>query len=119
MSLSLCQLPITTQRSEPEPDLAIVCGTHNDYRQHHPTGADCRLIIEVADTSLEKDRSKAAIYREAGVQEYWIININEKTLECYDFTQTTPTTQMFAADARMTLSVGDSQIEINLSTILS
>ena len=31
-----CQLPITTDRSEPEPDLAILKGTHSDFRHKHP-----------------------------------------------------------------------------------
>lgn len=85
--LCQCQLPITTERSEPEPDLAIVHGSHTDFRARHPSGADCRLVIEVADTSLEKDRSKAAIYQEAGVEEYWIVNVSEQVVERYDFSQ--------------------------------
>ncbi len=60
-----CQLPITTERSEPEPDLAILKGEHADFRLQHPQGIDCELVIEVADTSLEKDRAKAEIYRSA------------------------------------------------------
>ncbi len=76
--LCQCQLPISTQRSEPEPDIAIICGSHADFREHHPGGADCRLVIEVADTSIERDRSKSAIYREAGVQEYRIVNVADK-----------------------------------------
>jgi len=75
-----CQLPITTERSEPEPDLAILKGTHSDFRHKHPVGRDCRLVIEVADTSLDKDRAKADIYRDAGVQEYWIINVQDKVI---------------------------------------
>lgn len=78
-----CQLPITTERSEPEPDLAILKGSHADFRHRHPAGTDCRLVVEVADTSLEKDRAKATIYHQAGVQEYWIINVVEKQIERY------------------------------------
>ena len=76
-----CQLPITTDRSEPEPDLAVVRGEHADYRNHHPGGNDCRLLIEVADTSVQKDRAKATIYSSAGVDEYWLINLVDKQLE--------------------------------------
>jgi Uma2 family endonuclease len=70
-----CQLPITLAESEPEPDIAVAKGNHADFRLSHPTGADCRLVIEVADSSLAKDRAKAAIYAAAGVQEYWIVNL--------------------------------------------
>ncbi len=79
--LSQCQLPITTDTSEPEPDLAIIRGKHADFRDRHPYGTDCRLLIEVADTSLAKDRAKAAIYAAAGVEEYWIVNLIDKQLE--------------------------------------
>ena len=76
-----CQLPITLETSEPEPDLAVVRGLHTDYRQRHPGGTDCRLLIEVADTSLAKDRAKAAIYASAGIAEYWIVNLIDNVLQ--------------------------------------
>ena len=76
-----CQLPITTPTSEPEPDLAFVRGIHSDYRTRHPSGDEVALVIEVADTSIQKDRSKARIYASAGVKEYWIINLVEFQLE--------------------------------------
>ena len=82
-----CQLPITTERSEPEPDIAIVSGGHHDYRNSHPTGNDCRLIIEVSDTSLDKDRAKASIYQSSGANEYWIVNIGGKCIEQYRFSK--------------------------------
>ena len=51
--------------SEPEPDIAVVTGTHVDYRSEHP--ARPALIIEVADSSLTFDRRhKAASTRAAG-----------------------------------------------------
>jgi hypothetical protein len=43
------------------------------------------LIIEVADTSLERDRAKAAIYHSAGVQEDWIVNIESQRIERFPF----------------------------------
>ncbi len=76
-----CQLPITTMTSEPEPDLAFVRGVHSDYRTRHPSGNEVNLVIEVADTSLQKDRSKASIYASAGVKEYWIVNLVDCQLE--------------------------------------
>lgn len=76
-----CQLPITLSNSEPEPDLAIVRGLHSDFRDRHPGGNACRLLIEVADTSLAKDRAKAAIYAAAGIEEYWIVNLIDRQLE--------------------------------------
>jgi Uma2 family endonuclease len=40
------------------------------------------LIIEVSDTTLEYDQTiKATIYATAGIEDYWIVNINERTVE--------------------------------------
>ncbi len=79
--LAQCQLPITTDTSEPEPDLAVVRGKDSDFSKRHPYANECRLLIEVADTSLAKDRAKAAIYATSGVVEYWIVNLIERRLE--------------------------------------
>jgi Uma2 family endonuclease len=38
--------------------------------------------VEVADTSLEFDRTrKAALYASAGIQEYWVLNLVDRRLE--------------------------------------
>jgi Uma2 family endonuclease len=66
--------------SEPEPDLVWVLPKR--YRDAHPTANDVILLIEVADSSLEYDRGeKAEIYAEAGIREYWLINIIDRTIE--------------------------------------
>ena len=42
-------------------------------------GADVALVIEVADSSLLKDREvKAPLYARFGVQEYWIIDLETR-----------------------------------------
>lgn len=79
--LAQCQLPITTDNSQPEPDLAVVRGKNSDFGNRHPSAKECQLLIEVADTSLAKDRAKAAIYASAGVSEYWIVNLIDRRLE--------------------------------------
>jgi Fe2+ transport system protein FeoA len=45
-------------QSSPEPDLAVVRGSHVDYRHSHP--AHAALIIEVAESSLAFDRVQKA-----------------------------------------------------------
>ncbi|MEM7475370.1 MAG: Uma2 family endonuclease [Planctomycetota bacterium] len=118
-SILRCQLPITTERSEPEPDIAVVRGAHADYRERHPGGSDCQLVIEVADTSLEKDRSKAAIYREAGVAKYWIINVNEKVLEKYDFSKADSEPEFYPCSSTIETEIGDSVIALDLKQLFS
>src|SRR5947208_2789285 len=56
------QSAITTADSEPEPDLAVVLGPAARYRNNHPGPRDIALVIEVADSSLARDRDiKAAL----------------------------------------------------------
>lgn len=77
------QLPLALgEFSEPEPDLAVVQGGPWDYVDEHPHAA--LLVVEVADTTLGKDRMrKAPLYAEFGIAEYWIVNLNESTVEVY------------------------------------
>jgi L-ascorbate metabolism protein UlaG (beta-lactamase superfamily) len=78
------QSAITTADSEPEPDVAVVRGAPRDYLAHHPGPADMALVIEVADSSLSRDRShKAWIYATAAVPVYWIINLVDDQVEVY------------------------------------
>lgn len=110
-----CQLPIATERSEPEPDLAILKGQHADFRCQHPQGKDCALIVEVADTSLEKDRAKAELYRTAGVTEYWIVNVADACIEQYQFAASPATRpQTWKANQQIEFIVGDKVLIVDL-----
>lgn len=78
------QEPVTTEDSEPEPDVSAVRGTRRQFRERHPGPADVGLVAEVADTSLRRDRgSKKKIYARARIPVYWIINLLEQTVEVY------------------------------------
>src|SRR5258708_2048030 len=44
------------ERSEPQPDVALLAPRADAYRTAHPRARDILLAIEVADTSLEHDR---------------------------------------------------------------
>ncbi len=69
--------PITLPNdSEPEPDLAIVQRLGRDYREHHPYVENIFWVIEYSNTTLEKDLEiKSKIYAEAGIKEYWVVNL--------------------------------------------
>lgn len=74
--------PLALGEHEPVPDVAVVPGSPDDYRQSHPTTA--LLVIEIADTSLQYDRTtKMSLYASAGIPEYWIVNLVERRLEVY------------------------------------
>jgi Uma2 family endonuclease len=78
------QEPGTTSDSEPEPDLLVVRGTRRDYRDRQPGPDEVVMVVEVADTTLRRDRGvKKRIYAAAGLSIYWIVNLKERQIEVY------------------------------------
>ena len=76
--------PFTTADSEPEPDVIVICGDRRDYGERHPSPADLGLVIEVADTTLQQDRTlKLRLYANARVPAYWILNLQDRQLEVH------------------------------------
>lgn len=72
------------KHSLPEPDVALLRPTDNFYVDTYPRAADCLLVIEVADSSYDKDREvKTQLYAEAGIPEYWLVNLNTDQLEVF------------------------------------
>ncbi len=69
--------PITLPNdSEPEPDIAVVKPSPTRYLDRHPYPADVFWLVEYADSTLTKDLNiKQQIYAAAGIQEYWIVNL--------------------------------------------
>jgi Uma2 family endonuclease len=60
--------------NRPEPDILWL--QPRRYGRTRPTALDVMLLIEVSDSSLSSDlQEKADIYAEAGVQEYWVVDI--------------------------------------------
>jgi len=72
--------------SEPQPDLVLARPDLDRYRETHPRPEDVLLLVEVADTSLDKDRKvKLPLYAEAGIVEVWIVDVNSNVVEvCRD-----------------------------------
>ncbi len=77
--------PITLpNNSEPIPDLAIVKPLGLTYLEHHPYPEDIFLLIEFSKTTLSKDLGeKKDIYAEAGIVEYWVVNLNKPELKIF------------------------------------
>jgi Uma2 family endonuclease len=76
------QEPITTDDSEPEPDVAVIRGHREDYTERHPGPDDVGLLVEVADTSLQRDRGwKRRVYATAGISVFWIVNLIDREVE--------------------------------------
>ena len=67
-----------------EPDFALMAPRADKYMTALPRAADVQLVIELAASSLKSDRHvKMPIYAAAGIAEYWIVDLNQKTLEIY------------------------------------
>ena len=78
------QEPITLQASEPEPDIAVIRGDTRMYPRRHPGIGDIGLVVEVSDSTLDRDRiMKKRIYATAGIPFYWLLDLNRRKLEVY------------------------------------
>jgi Uma2 family endonuclease len=78
------EAPLGAERidSEPEPDL-LVC-SNPDMTAYGTARTAPLLVIEVADSSVEYDLGeKAALYAQAGVPEYWVVNLVDRVLEVF------------------------------------
>lgn len=65
--------------NDPGPDLAVVPGSIRDYATRQATTAV--LIVEVSDTTLFMDvTTKAELYATAGVEDYWVIDLEHRML---------------------------------------
>ena len=75
--------PVRLSRSEPEPDFSLVRGKARDHVSRHPGPSDTALVVEVADSSLAKDRRRTRSYGPAGIPVYWIVNLVDRSVEVY------------------------------------
>ena len=76
--------PITLSHTERSPDIAIVRLPEDQYCKRHPFPEDIYWLIEIANSTLDRDlNEKKRIYAQAGIQEYWVINVSEKQLRVF------------------------------------
>jgi len=79
-----CQVGAKLSDSRPEPDVAVVRGSLRTYASRHPGPADLGLVVEVSDSSLDRDQQdKARIYARDKVPVYWIVNLVDRRVEVY------------------------------------
>ena len=79
------QQPVTIPPDhEPEPDAVIARNDASDFKHGHPRAEDIFCIVEVADSSLQRDRTtKHRIYAEANIAQYVIVNLVDGVVEEY------------------------------------
>jgi len=119
------QLPVTlTSASEPEPDLALVRGANDAFAKSHPAPGDLAAVFEVADSSLQFDRTaKTRLYAAAGIPIYWIINLRESSIEV--FMRPDPTTGTYSErieyrpGQRISLYVNQHVLDVDVAGVLA
>lgn len=73
------------EHSEPQPDLALLEPKDDFYTSAHPTADDVLLVVEIAETSLEYDRSsKIPLYASHGVGVVWLLSLRDRAIEVYE-----------------------------------
>jgi Uma2 family endonuclease len=76
------QDPVVLDRySAPLPDVVLLRPKTDFYSEAHPESEDVLLLVEVADSSLNWDRTvKAGLYAETGIAEYWLLDVRGDAL---------------------------------------
>ncbi len=70
--------------NEPEPDIAVLKPREDFYRKKLPEPPEVLLLIEVSDSTVEYDRDiKKTLYANAGIAEFWLVNLKQNTVERY------------------------------------
>lgn len=106
---------VVDPHSMPEPDVAILKFRADYYETGLPTSSDALLVIEVADSSLEKDQKvKSSIYSAAGIPEYWIINLEQNEVEVYrePFGREYLRKEVLHSGSRLSLSPWNLEVEV-------
>ena len=64
-----------------DPDLVLLQRRPSGYKERHPQATDVLLVVEASDSSLARDQKvKLPIYAAAGIQEYWIADLEQETI---------------------------------------
>jgi Uma2 family endonuclease len=99
--------PVAMDDSQPEPDVAVVRGAARDYVTRHPAPKEVPLIIEVADSSLRRDREdKRRIYARNGIALYWIVNVADRIIDVF----TDPSGPVLTPDYGTTTTYGSTDV---------
>ena len=74
----------TDKYSEPEPDITILKYNEQFYKKKQATSEDVLLVVEVAVTTLKRDRTiKKKKYATTGIPEYWIVIPKKGIIEVF------------------------------------
>lgn len=70
--------------TEPQPDIVLLKPRKDRSASAHPESAEVVLLIEIADSSIEYDRSvKLPLYARAEIPETWLVDLNQDVIESF------------------------------------
>jgi Uma2 family endonuclease len=93
-----------SDNSEPQPDILVVKPPLEKYQGQLPRAEDGLLIFEVSDSTLVFGlTTKAELYAEMGIPEYWLLNLKKGQLEVNRY----PDQEERLYREKLTLSVGE------------
>lgn len=115
---------VCAKRHAPIPDAMILQGGLGAYRQDLPVAANAFCVIEVADSSYERDTGEKLVgYAEAGIPQYIVINLRNRTAEIYEgpdvVAKTYPPPHVLDEAQSIRLRIGEAEyFEVRLAEIL-
>jgi Uma2 family endonuclease len=103
---------VCSESHAPIPDCMVLRACRTDYRDRLPQAADALCVVEVADSSYERDAGeKLVAYRAAGIEQYVIINLRNRTAEVYSLVEslaaTYPPMVVVKENEQLALRIGD------------
>jgi len=111
--------PITLRSSEPEPDIAIVRLTKNNYSDRHPAPKDIYWVIEISNTTLEDDLGrKKKIYAKAKISEYWVFDLKSTEIIIFREPLGNDYQSKFTVNKGMISAIAFPDIEIEVSRLI-
>ncbi|ELS04270.1 hypothetical protein Xen7305DRAFT_00039980 [Xenococcus sp. PCC 7305] len=111
--------PITLANSEPEPDIAIVRLPNSNYITRHPHTEDIYWLVEVSNATLEDDLGrKKRIYANAGINEYWVINLQATEVIIFREPSGNDYKTKFTINEGTTNAIAFPDLQIEVATLL-
>lgn len=116
--------PLTvSDLSKPEPDIAVVRGQAEDYKDRDVTARDVALVVEIAESALRADQNEMKpMYAASAIPVYWIINLVDDQVEAYSdpVGREYRTSQVFSREQEVPLVIGGTEVaRIRAADLLS
>jgi Uncharacterized protein conserved in cyanobacteria len=108
-------------KSEPQPDIALVQRRTDFYEESLPNSEDILLLVEVSDSTIDYDRDvKVPNYARSGIQEVWLWDLEVNCLEVYrDPTANGYSSMQQFAGGEMVSPLAFPDFEVSINLILS